>query len=241
MKRSACKRRVKALSRFVCLRRTNSRSLLGLHLGRRGRNGIGSRSRSSGIGSRSGGSSSLSYIDDYIHQHRFTSTTTGARNRGNSPAGAGASAGAAAAAVSVAVASVAAVVVAAAAGVAAAASALAAFFSLRFLKAAFSLPFRLSKAPNAASKKFVSASNPASAIHPAPETRVSDLAIAKTRSRWRWRWQPAMSRVGSSCRWLLCRPVARIDQLDRSKKQQSRHRKLDQLTNARHVVCGIDT
>lgn len=77
-------------------------------------------------------------------------------SQGDSPAGA--SAGAAAAAVSVLVASVAAAGVAAAAGAAAAApvssvflsSAFAAFFSLRFLKAAFSLPFRLSNAPNAA-------------------------------------------------------------------------------------------
>jgi hypothetical protein len=58
------------------------------------------------------------------------------------------------------VASVAAAVVAAAAGAAAAApvssgflsSAFAAFFSLRFLKAALSLPFRLSNAPNAAKR-----------------------------------------------------------------------------------------
>ena len=48
----------------LCLRHTNSRSLLGLHLGRRGLSG-------------SGRSSSLSYMGNSIHQHRFILTATG--------------------------------------------------------------------------------------------------------------------------------------------------------------------
>jgi hypothetical protein len=128
---------------FHVSERTRSRGLLGLRLLSSGGLG-GGRSRSD-----------LSCIANLSAP--MSLTRGGGLHHGDSPAGA--SAGAAAAAVSVLVASAAAAaaVVAAAAGVAAAGASSvflssAGFLmalSLRFLKAALSLPFRLSKAPNA--------------------------------------------------------------------------------------------
>jgi len=153
--------------------------------------------------------------------------------QGNSPAGA--SAGAAAAAVSVLVASVAAAVVAAAAagaaaGVAAPAaassflgSAWAAFFSLRFLKAALSLPFRLSKAPNAVRKR--SSQHP-HCLKPSPSR---PLQVGGSRL------SPFFSRRGVD-RCPRSIPIAPSNLSDRRARKTSTE---GRLTNARHI-CGTE-